>query len=89
MNDDPIDVYRIGLGSDLHMAIIGIKIALTGRKAIGMKTIRQSIYLIKRNWRQRSYWGIWQAEHTVYPMNASRGLTADAARRRLIGRIGR
>jgi len=75
MSDSGIDVYRIGIGKDIHHLRAGII------------TVRHFVQRTIRNGRARSHWGVWQAESEVIPVNAARGLTARSARRRLTRRI--
>jgi hypothetical protein len=79
VSEGGIDVYRIGFGRDVYCW-------WRVRKLGGNRSFT---YWFRRSWRQRSYWGIWQAESEVIPINAARGLTARSARRRLTKRIAR
>lgn len=75
--NDGIDVYRIGIGRDIYQ---------WWRSPRGK---RPFWFWFKRSWHRKNYWGIWQAESEVIPINAARGLTANAARRRLTRRINK
>lgn len=79
MTGDPIDVYRVGIGRDLYL----------WWKAKSLGSRRNFLYWFRQSWRRRSYWGIWQAEHTTYHVNATRGLTARSARNKMIRSITR
>jgi len=74
-----IDVYRIGIGSDVHSWWV-LRKHLPGKD-------RELIRHVRQSWNQLNYWGIWQAEHNLIPMNAARGLTKKSAKRRLERRI--
>lgn len=77
MSEGGIDVYRIGLGRDVYFWWRSPR-----DRRLPLRT-----WFTGRPWHRRSYWGVWQAESEVIPINAARGLTAKAARRRLSKRI--
>lgn len=76
-----VDVYPVG-------ALADVRLAWRGARVIGLRTehARQRRRILRmnllRDWRRRSYWNGWLAEHEGCHHGAGRGLTQTAALRR-------
>ena len=77
------DAYRVGLGAALWG--LRIDLILSTSWAEHRAAFRWFARTVRRGYKRRSWWGLWQAEHDgPQPLRARRGLTAQAARRRVI-----
>lgn len=76
-----IDVYRVGLWSDVHRAIGEWK--HSPHPHARRRAVRNLAYWVRRSWRRRSYWNGHLAEPTPFPEPLHRCGTGWTRRRAL------